>query len=161
MLRLVTIIALLFVCTIVQTNDSLGQWVNVRCSEDGVSTRVPREPSSSYRLYGAHYESEYRSSQKALGSLMAKHATSDSLRDVLKEFRAYLGNERKAIETQLQKSVTRIQKNPCDSLLRRSFHFLLENVDINARRLNKISVACGDTSIDLGGLLREYLRDEE
>ncbi len=161
MLKTTTVSVLLLVCTIVHTNCSTSQWVTVRCSEDGVRTRVPGKSSSSFRLYGARYESGYRSSQAALASLISNHSTSDSLRDVLKEFRTYLGNERKAIEIQLQKSVARIQKNPCDSLLRKSFHFLLENVDMNARRLKTIAAACKDTSMDLGGMLKEYRRDVE
>ncbi len=161
MRRTTTVILLMLVCTIVHTNCSTSQWVTVRCSDDSVTTRIPKNPSASYRLYGSRYEAGYRSSLAALGSVISRHSTPDSLRDILREFRTYLGKERKAIATQLQKSVTRIGKDPCDSALRTSFRFLLENIGINARRLNKISAACRDTSADLGGLLKEYRRDEE
>ena len=159
--RTAIVISLLAVCTIVHTNCSTSQWMVVRCPEDGVSIKTPRNPSAAYRLYGARYEASYGSSLKELRGLIGKRTTSDSLKDSLKEFRTYLGKERAAIEAQLRKSVTRVQKNPCDSTMRKSFQFLLENVNINARRLSRIAAACRDATSDLGVLVHEYRRDEE
>jgi hypothetical protein len=152
---------LLAVCTIIHTNRSSSQWIIVRCSEDGTSIKTPKDPSSSYRLYGSRYDASYRSSLKALHAAISKRSATDSLKEALIEFRKYLSKERNAIETQLRKSVTRIQKNPCDSTIRKTFHFLLENIGINARRLDKIAAACRDTSVGLGALVHDYRRDEE
>jgi hypothetical protein len=161
MSRTTAVVLLLVVCTIIPINRSTSQWIIVRCSEDGTTMRIPKDPSSSYRLYGSRYEASYRSSLKALRAAISKRSATDSLRGILVEFRKYLGKERSAIETQLRKLVTRIQKNPCDSTIRKVFHFLLENIDINARRLEKIAVACRDTSVDLRVLVHDYRRDEE
>jgi hypothetical protein len=159
--RTAFVIPLLVVCTIVHTNCSTSQWMVVRCPEDGVSIKTPKNPSASYRLYGSRYEASYRSSLKEIRAVIGRTTASDSLKDSLKEFRTYLGKERTAIEAQLRKSVTRVQKNPCDSTIRKSFHFLLDNVNINARRLDKIAAACRGASPDLGVLVHEYTRDEE
>ncbi len=161
MARTLAVVVLLIVCTIVHTNCSSSQWIIVRCPEDGTSIKTPRKASTSYRIYGSRYEAGYRSSLAALRTVAVKRVVSDSLRDSVAEFRTYLAKERQAIENQLRKTITNIQKDPCDSSARKDFQLLLENINFNAQQLRRITIACRDTSADLKTMLKEYRRDSE
>jgi hypothetical protein len=142
------------------TGCSVSEWIEVNCPEEHFATRLPRDPASTYRHYGSRYESGYRASEAALRSLIAGPSPSDTLTMIAVDFTRYLTGERSAVQMQLQKTVARLQENPCDDEAHKRFQYLIEYVNFNGNYLHKIAVACRDTSSNLRMMLEEYRREK-
>jgi hypothetical protein len=140
---------------------SVSEWVEVNCSAEKVSTRLPRDPATTYRHYGSMYETGYRASESALESLIPSLSPLDTLTMIVTDFKRYLGEERSAVQTQLLTTVTRLQANPCDDDARKRFQYLIQYVNFNGNYLHKIATACKDTSANLRTMLEEYQREKE
>ncbi len=138
----------------------VSEWVEVNCPEEKISTRLPRDPATTYRHYASMYESGYRASEAALGSLIPGLPQSDTLKMIATDFRRYLSVERSAVQTQLQTTVARLQENPCDDDARKRFQYLVQYVNFNGNYLNKIAAACKDSSPNLRTMLEEYRREK-
>jgi hypothetical protein len=151
-------VTLLFLSAFVGCNT--GEWMEVRCPDEHYATRLPRDPSSTYRHYGSMYESGYRASEGALNSLIARLSPADTLKLIATDFNRYLAGERSAVQTQLQKAVSLLQENPCDNDARKRFQYLIEYINFNGNYLHKIPAACMDTSSNLRMMLEEYRREK-
>ncbi len=154
-----TLLFLASVCTCIILGCSGSEWIEVTCPEQHVSTRLPRDPATTYRHYGTRYESGYRACMHALDFLIPNLRQRDTLKPIAVNFRKYLSGERSAVQTQLQSTVARLQDNPCDEESRTRFQYLVQYVNFNGNFLHKISSACKDTTADLRTMLEEYRRE--
>ena len=100
-------------------------------------------------------------SEAALELLIPRLLPDDTLKIVATDFVRYLGGERSAVQMQLEKTVARLQTNPCDDEARKKFQFLIQYVNFNGSYLHKITTACKDTSANLRTMLEEYRRERE
>ena len=139
---------------------SVSEWVEVNCPEEHVSTRLPRDPSSTYRHYAQIYESGYRACEEALNSIAPGISSADTMKMIAVDFKHYLATERAAVQTQLETSVSRLLQNPCDNDARTRFQYLIQYVNFNGNYLHKIAAACNDTSTILRTMLEEYRREK-
>jgi len=135
------------------------EWMEVKCPEEHVATRIPRDPASTYRHYGSVYESGYRATQRALDALIPMLSAGDSLRSIATDFKNYLVGERAAVEAQMEQTVSRLEENPCDTEARTRFQYLIEYVNFNGSYLHKIPAACKDSSANLKMVLEDYRRE--
>jgi hypothetical protein len=139
---------------------SVSEWIEVNCPEEKISTRLPRDPGTTYRHYGSMYESGYRASDAALESLIPGLPHADTLKMIATDFKRYLGVERSAVQTQLQTTVARLQENPCDDNARKRFQYLIQYVNFNGNYLHKVAAACKDTSANLRIMFEEYRKEK-
>ena len=140
---------------------SASEWIELKCPEEHIATRVPRDPASTYHHYGSMYESGYNASETALASLIPDLPPNDTLKIVAVDFKRYLIGERAAVQTQLEKAVANLQTNPCDEEARKKFQFLIQYVNFNGNYLKRIASACRDTSSNLRTMLEEYRRERD
>lgn len=138
---------------------STGEWIEVTCESGHVATRLPRDPSSTYRHYGTRYESGYKAAESALGSLLPNVDATDTLKTIASDFRTYLTGERAAVEHQMEEAVAKLQSDPCDENARTKFQFLIQYVNFNGNYLHKIAAACQDSSANLTNMLEDYRRE--
>jgi hypothetical protein len=156
--KIFSFLAMPWMCIIIGCSTS--EWIEVNCPEEHVSTRLPRDPATTYRHYGTRYESGYRACESAFDSLIPSLRQTDTLKLIATNFREYLGGERSAVRTQFQSSVARLQDNPCDEEARKRFQYLIQYVNFNGHYLHKIAVACKDSSSNLRTLLEEYRHEK-
>lgn len=137
---------------------STSEWVEVNCPEKHIATRLPRDPTATYRHYASMYESGYRAAESALASLILGLSSTDTLKFVAEDFRHYLTGERSTVQVQLERAVARLQENPCDDKARGTFQFLIQYVNFNGNYLRTIASACKDSSSNLRSMLEDYRR---
>jgi hypothetical protein len=147
-------------CTVYLVGCTVGEWIEVKCPEEQVATRLPRDPSTTYGHYGTRYESGYRACERGLNSLVPNLRQTDTLKLIAANFREYLAGERSAVQTQFQTTVARLQDNPCDNEARKRFQYLIQYVNFNGNYLHKIAAACKDTTADVMKMFEEYRQEK-